>query len=63
MLNPSMSELLKKVNSRYQLVNLIACRARDIVEKGNNTDLDEKPVKIAIDEIYEGKITLKKSNK
>jgi len=60
MLNPSMSELLKKVDSRYQLVNLVARRARDIVEKSDTAELMEKPVKIAIDEIYEGKVSLKK---
>ncbi len=61
MLNPSMSELLKKVGSRYQLVNLVARRARDIVEKNGSAELSEKPVKIAIDEIYEGKVNLKKT--
>lgn len=60
MLTPSMSDLLKKVDSRYQLVNLVARRARDIVDRGDSADLTEKPVKIAIDEIFEGKIALKR---
>ena len=61
MLHPSMSELLKKVDSRYQLVNFVAKRARDIVDRGIDVDMTEKPVKIAIDEIAAGKIYLKKN--
>ena len=30
MLYPAMRDLLKKVPSRYQLVNVVACRAREI---------------------------------
>ena len=33
MLNPSMQDLMKKVNNRYLLVNLAAQRARDIALK------------------------------
>ncbi|MCX7615095.1 MAG: DNA-directed RNA polymerase subunit omega [Clostridiales bacterium] len=60
MLNPSLSDLMKRVDSRYQLVNLIARRARDIVERGDSASLNEKPVKIAIDEINDGKVVLKR---
>ena len=53
-------ELLKKVDSRYQLVNFVAKRARDIVDRGIDVDMVEKPVKIALDEIAENKIYLKR---
>ncbi len=58
MLNPSMQELMKKVGNRYLLVNLAAQRARDIAQEAEETEerLAEKPVKLALDEIVEGKI-------
>lgn len=58
MLKPPVAELVQKVGSRYLLVNLIAHRAREIsVEaEDGSIPLDEKPVSIAIDEIYAGKI-------
>ena len=62
MLYPPMAELTSKVGSRYQLVNLIARRARAIsaeaVEK--QIPLEKKPVSIAIDEVYTGKLKIKK---
>lgn len=59
MLYPSVPLLLKSVNSRYLLVNVIARRAREIAERINDNDanLDRKPVSIAIDEIASGKVT------
>ena len=56
MLYPSLAELLKYVNSRYLLVNVIARRAREIsiISEENGIPLDEKPVSIAIDEIAAG---------
>lgn len=53
MLNPPMKDLLKKVNSRYELVNVVACRARQIASEAeeNGERLDDKPVSIAIQEI------------
>lgn len=58
MLNPSMQDLMKKVNNRYLLVNLAAQRARDIALKAEAAEekIPEKPVKIALDEIAEGRI-------
>jgi DNA-directed RNA polymerase omega subunit len=58
MLNPSMHLLLKNVGNRYLLVNLAAQRARDIAEEAEKEHLilEDKPVKIALDEIAEGKI-------
>lgn len=53
MLYPPMKDLLKKVSSRYELVNVVAHRARQIAfeaeERGDC--LDEKSVSIAIREV------------
>lgn len=59
MLYPSTSSLLKNVNSRYLLVNVIAARAREIAAEAeeNGEHLEKKPVTEAIEEIAEGKIT------
>lgn len=58
MLKPSMQDLMKRVNNRYLLVNLAAQRARDIsaAEEENEAPLEDKPIKIALDEICEDKI-------
>ncbi len=61
MLKPSMQELQKKVENRYLLVNLAAQRARDIADETeeNGDVLDEKSVKMALDEIVNGSIVYK----
>lgn len=58
MLNPSMQELMKRVGNRYLLVNLAAQRARDIADEAEakGEPLPDKAVKLALDEIAEGKI-------
>lgn len=58
MLYPSLASLLKQINSRYLLVNIIARRARDITMQGNNYDYEsyEKPVSKAIEEIAAGEL-------
>lgn len=58
MLKPSMQDLMKKVNNRYLLVNLAAQRARDISaqEEDGSVKLEEKPIKMALDEICDGTI-------
>jgi len=58
MLHPSMTELLEKVDNRYLLVNVAAKRARQIAEEAeiNEVKLNEKPVKLALDDIVSGKI-------
>lgn len=60
MLYPPMSELVDKVGSRYQLVNLVARRARDVSSEAEEKQipLEKKPVSIAIDEVYTGKLSL-----
>lgn len=61
MLYPAMPTLLKNVNSRYLLVNVIAKRAREISTEVEESGiaLDKKPVSCAIDEIAEGKIIVR----
>jgi len=58
MLYPSLASLLKQVNSRYLLVNIIARRARDISAYSDAYDdpLYEKPVSKAIEEIAAGEL-------
>lgn len=57
MLYPPVADLLKKVDSRYLLVNLVAHRARQIAAEAEVTGepLPEKPVTMAIGEVAEGK--------
>ncbi len=58
MLKPSMQDLMKHVNNRYLLVNLSAQRARDLsaMEEAQEIRLEEKAIKVALDEICDGKI-------
>ena len=62
LLYPPMAELPSKVGSRDQLVNLIARRARAISAEAEEKQipLEKKPVSIAIDEVYTGKLKIKK---
>lgn len=59
MLYPPVAELLKNVDSRYLLVNVVAHRARQIAMEAQEFDeeLPEKPVTMAIEEVAEGKLT------
>ena len=61
MLYPPMAELVNKVGSRYLLVNLVARRARNIALKAEEEGdvLERKPISIAIDEVYTGKLKVK----
>ena len=58
MLYPAMNDLLKQVPSRYQLVNVVAHRAREISTEAElaGEPLDEKSVSIAIQEVADGKL-------
>ena len=58
MLYPSLASLLKQVNSRYLLVNIIAKRARDISAFANESGDSsyDKPVSRAIEEIAAGEL-------
>ena len=59
MLYPSRASLLKRIDSRYMLVNVIAKRSRMISEEAEQNDehLEKKPVSIAIDELANGEYT------
>ncbi len=61
MLYPAMDTLLTHVSSRYQLVNVVAHRAREIADEAESTGcpLEDKPVSLAILEVAEGKATVK----
>lgn len=60
MLYPPVADLVDKVGSRYQLVNVVAQRARHISAEweASGEPMDDKPVSIAIDEVYAGKLTV-----
>lgn len=59
MLYPPVADLLKKVDSRYLLVNLVAHRARQIAAEAEafQEDLPEKPVTMAIEEVAHGELS------
>ena len=58
MLEPPMKDLLNQVPSRYELVNVVASRARQISSEAEmaGEPLSEKPVSIAIQEVADGKL-------
>lgn len=72
MIHPSYSELIKVVNdgveegeepvvtSRYSIVLATSRRARQIIGSGNADDITrgKKPLSVAVDELYKGKITI-----
>ena len=53
-----MSELLKHIDSRYLLVNVVARRARQLSIEAEtfHEPLTDKPVTLAIREVAEGKL-------
>ena len=59
MLYPPVADLLKNVDSRYLLVNVVAQRAREIAIEADERqeELTEKPVTLAIREVAEGKLS------
>ena len=59
MLYPPVADLLKNVDSRYLLVNVVAQRARKIAEEAElaQEELTEKPVTLAIKEVAAGELT------
>ncbi len=59
MLYPPVAELLKNVDSRYLLVNVVAHRARQIAVEAAafEEELPEKPVTLAIQEVADGKLS------
>ena len=59
MLYPPVADLLKNVQSRYLLVNVVAQRARQIAVDAETMqeELTEKPVTLAIREVADGKLS------
>ena len=59
MLYPPVADLLKNVESRYLLVNVVAQRAREIAIEADERqeELTEKPVTLAIREVADGKLS------
>ncbi|MBQ2244664.1 MAG: DNA-directed RNA polymerase subunit omega [Oscillospiraceae bacterium] len=59
MLYPPVADMLKNVESRYLLVNVVAQRARQIAVEAEafQEELPDKPVTMAIREVAEGKLT------
>ena len=59
MLYPPVADMLKHVQSRYLLVNVVAQRARQISEEAEvlNEELTDKPVTLAIREVADGALT------
>ena len=59
MLYPPVADMLKNVDSRYLLVNVVAHRARQIALEAETfqEELTEKPVTLAIREVAECKLT------
>ena len=59
MLYPPVADLLKNVDSRYLLVNVVAQRARQIAYEAETLkeELPDKPVTMAIREVAAGELT------
>ena len=59
MLYPTLDELTTKVGNRFYLVNYIASRARAVVRDYNDRGekLDEKPVKIALQQLADNEFS------
>ena len=59
MLYPPVADLLKNVESRYLLVNVVAQRARQIAFEAETLQeaLADKPVTMAIKEVAAGELT------
>ena len=57
MLRPLLNQIISKNESYYSLVIGVAKRAREIADQlcENHQQLDEKPVKTAVDEFAAGK--------
>ncbi|HRS21837.1 MAG TPA: DNA-directed RNA polymerase subunit omega [Clostridia bacterium] len=63
MIYPTLISLLEKVDSKYTLVVAVAKRARQLVDgQPKLTNINSnKPVTIAINELYENKITYERT--
>ena len=59
MLYPPVADMLKYVDSRYLLVNVVAHRARQIAAEAEafQVELEDKPVTLAIREVAAGELS------
>ena len=59
MLYPPVADMLKYVDSRYLLVNVVAHRARQIAAEAEafQEELEDKPVTMAIREVAAGELS------
>ena len=64
MINPSITELLEKVEDRYSLVIVTSRRARQIIDgsKPLTSSKSKKPLTLAIHEVEEGTVGYHKNN-
>ncbi len=64
LLEPELSEILKKVDCRYTLVVEVAKRARQLVDGDAplTEEVEPNPVSQAVKEVYEGKVTYIRKN-
>ena len=67
MIYPSIDKLLNLIDSKYELVHIVANRSREIEHNGNLQMPKEKyksskNIGKALEEVVEGMITIKKSN-
>ena len=63
MINPSITELLEKVEDRYSLVIVTSRRARQIIDGSETltTNKSKKPLTLAIHEFEEGAVSYHKN--
>lgn len=59
MINPPLSELMKRVDTKYTLCIVVAKRARQLLDGAHSLIKcnSKKPVTIAVNEVNEGKLT------
>ncbi len=63
---PSIDSLVKDVDTKYTLVTLAALRARELTDGMEPLIPDaegKKPVTVALEEVYYGKITYERSDR
>ena len=63
MINPSITELLEKVEDRYSLVIVTSRRARQIIDGSEplTSSKSKKPLTLAIHEVEEGAVSYHKN--
>ncbi len=63
---PPINELLDQVDCRYSLVVMVSKRARQLVAGDApliEVEEEEKPVTIAVNEIYQGKVSFERNGR